>query len=149
MNNDVIKNNADVIILITWLMLIFFFVTFFILFRIIYNRKTYFINNNSQTNKTFYHPLYPSLWLLKTISFYLLPRLNLTPLTPRFKSWGWIKAGKVPKSFGLQNIFNLLPFSLVHLCFFIVYWNFSSMFLTFMISLIKDFIINDADLLEL
>ena len=47
--------------------------------------KTYFINYNLQTNKqtktneTFYHPLYPSLWLRKTIFFSLIPRLNPTP----------------------------------------------------------------------
>ena len=60
------------------LVFLFFFVTCFLFFlELFIIEKTYFINydllqkkqkNKKQTNKTFYHPLYASLWLLKTIT---------------------------------------------------------------------------------
>ena len=66
----------------------FFFYNIFLFFLELFTiEKTYFTNYNLQTknnktnkqaNNTFYHPLYPSLWLLKTIFFSLLPRLNPT-----------------------------------------------------------------------
>ena len=81
----------------------FFFVTFFFLFKIIYNKEAYFINYNLQTNeKKLYHPLYPSLRLLKTNPFCLLPRLNTRLPSPDSKA----ESDKMSRSFGLQNIFN-------------------------------------------
>ena len=80
-----------------------FFVTFFFLFKIIYNKEAYFINYNLQTNeKKLYHPLYPSLRLLKTNPFCLLPRLKTRLPSPDSKA----ESDKMSKSFGLQNIFN-------------------------------------------
>ena len=53
-------------------------------------------------------------------------------------------------NFDLQKIFTLLPFVLVHILFFFLFIeNFSSIFLTSVISLIKNFDINDSDLPEL
>ena len=60
---------------------------FFFLFKIIYDWKTYFTNYKLQTNKkekrkNFYHPFYPSLWLLKTNFFCLLYSLGLLLPSP-------------------------------------------------------------------
>ena len=99
---------------------------FFFLFNIIYNRKAYFLNYNLQTNEKkkeiVYHPIYPSLRLLKTNPFCLFPRLKPTPLlSPDSKT----ESHKMSKSFGLQDIFNLLSFGLVYsMLFFIVERNF-------------------------
>ena len=138
---------------------IFFFCNIFkFFFRIIYNRKTYFLNNNLQnnnnnnnnnknnkqtkTNKTFYHPLYPSLWLLKTIFFCLLLHLNSTLPLPLHSSRpkGQIKSGKMSKVLVFKTFSTYCHFLLYIVCFFSLFIKFfSSMFLTFMISLIKDF----------
>ena len=47
-----------------------------------------------------------------------------TPLLPTPTPGPKAELGKVSKGSDLQNIFNLLPFVLVHVCFFIVYGNF-------------------------
>ena len=49
-------------------------------FKVICNRKTYFINYNNKRKKTLIPPTFPSLRLLKTNPFCLLPRLK--PLSP-------------------------------------------------------------------
>ena len=78
-----------------------------------------------------YQPLYPSLRLLKTNLFCLLPRRNPTPYLPLPSLSPYhlyppppdskAESDKMSKSFGLQNIFNLLSFSLVYsMLFFIV-----------------------------
>ena len=75
-----------------------------------------------------YQPLYPSLRLLKTNLFCLLPRRNPTPYLPLPSLSPYhpdppppdpkAESHKMSKSFGLQNIFNLLVFSLVYSMFF-------------------------------
>lgn len=98
-------------------------------FEIIYNWKTCFINYVNY----------------KTNSFCLLTRLTPPPVYH-----SKVESGKVCNIFGLQIIFNVLLLSLVHNMFFSLFIKiFSSMFLTFAISLIKDFNIDDWDLLEL
>ena len=80
--------------------IVVFFVAFFL---IIYSRQAYFINYKLQTKKKkIYHPLYPSIRLLKTNRFCLLSRLN--PTAPLRDSKA--ESDKMSKSFGLQNIFN-------------------------------------------
>ena len=66
----------------------FFFATFFFLFKIIYNRKTYFINYNLQTNKqksSITH--FPVPQVTENQPFCLLPRLNPTCLPTQLKDW--------------------------------------------------------------
>ena len=122
----------------------FFFLYLCCHFKIVRNWKTYFINYKLQTNKkekkTVY--LYPSLWLLKTSFAY---SLGLPLSSPQSET----ESDKVSNSFSLQNIFNLLPFLLVNILFFLFIETFSSTFLTFVISLIKDSNVDDSDLLEL
>ena len=89
------------------------------------------IYKQTKKKKNFYQPLYPSLRLLKINLFCLLPRLNPTPYLPLPSLSPYhlyppppdskAESDKMSKSFGLQNIFNLLSFSLVYsMLFFIV-----------------------------
>ena len=88
-----------------WKMIAFLW-QIFVLFEIIYNSKSYFINyilqTNKQTNKqthkkaTFYHAIYPSLWLLKSNCFCLLPRLiPIPPLNTPTLRLNHVKCWKV------------------------------------------------------
>ena len=85
-------------------------------FKINCNRKTYFINYNLQTKwkKIFYHPLSCPSGYWKPTLFAYCPVLTL-PLSPQLKDW--IR----------ENVKN-----------FLVLNKFSTMFLTFVISQIKD-----------
>ena len=114
-----------------------FFVRFFILFKIIYNRKTYFIVYNLQTNKqtnkktpsTTHFTRAFDYWKPNPFAYSLVLTLLPNTLPPTDSK---AESGKMSKSFGLQNIFNLLPFSLVHsMSFFIVYWIFLYVFKLF------------------
>ena len=111
----------------------FIFVPFFFLFKIIYNRKAYFLNYNLQTNEKkkeiLYHPIYPSLRLLKTNPFCLFPRLNPTPLLPLTQRLNQTKCQKVWVFKTFSTCCHLL---LYMACYFLLLNEiFSSMFLTF------------------
>ena len=122
-----------------------FFVTIFFLFKIIYNREAYFMNYNLQTNvkkKSTIHFTCPSGYCKRT-PFVYSPVLNLPPPTLTQKL-NQIKCQKVKKS--STSCHFLLYIS----CLFSLFNEiFSSIFLNFVISRIKDFIFNDSDLLEL
>ena len=111
----------------------FIFVPFFFLFKIIYNRKAYFLNYNLQTNEKkkeiLYHPIYPSLRLLKTNPFCLFPRLNPTTLLPLTQRLNQTKCQKVWVFKTFSTCCHLL---LYMACYFLLLNEiFSSMFLTF------------------
>ena len=120
-----------------------FGVNFVFFLKIFTTERSYFIYYKLQANNLL-PPTLPSFWLRKTNFFCLLPLPTLTlPLSED-------EPDKVSNSYGLQNIFNLLPFSLVHSMIFSSFIEiFSSMFLIFMIFLSKDFHISDSGLLEL
>ena len=105
----------------------FFFLSFgvnFVFFLKIFTiERSYFIYYKLQANNLL-PPTLPSFWLRKTNFFCLLPLPTLTlPLSED-------ESDKVSNSYGLQNIFNLLPFSLVHSMIFSSFIEiFSSMFL--------------------
>ena len=137
--------------LLTWQKHVsFFFVTFFFFLELFKIEKTYFINYNLQTRKQKNKQTNKQNVLPPTLPIPLVTENHLLFFSPpplRLKVW--IKSGNMSKCLGLENIFNLLPFSLVHSMFFSLFIEcFSSMFLTFMISVIENFIINGSDLLE-
>ena len=126
----------------------YYFELFFVLSKIISNWETYFMNYELQTNekmkmkkKHFYHPLYLSLWLLKTSFFCLLPQP--TPIPP-----SWIRIRYQVKCqivLVFQTFSSRCHFLLHIVCCFLMFTEIFSSVLTFMISLIKDFNINDLN----
>ena len=107
-----------------------------------------------------YQPLYPSLRLLKTNLFCLLPRRNPTPYLPLPSLSPYhpyppppdsrLNQIKCQKVLVFKTFSTCCHFLLYIACFFSLFNEiFSSMFLTFVISRIKDFIFNDSDFLEL
>ena len=94
-------------------------VIFFFFFNIFFFFLNYFQFKNlfyRQTKKNLLPPTFPSLRLLKTNPFAYSPVLTLPASPPDSKT----ESNKMSKSFGLQNIFSLLPFFLVYSMFFFI-----------------------------
>ena len=119
----------------------------FFLFQIIYNWKTYFINYKLQTNKMDKKKLLPTTLPVALVieNQLLLPNFSTYSYFPPTQRLNHIKCQIV---LVFKTFPNSCHFPLYILFFLIVYWNFL-LFLIFVISLIKDFHVNDSDLLEL
>ena len=100
---------------------ILFCIVFFFLFIIIHKWKIYFINYKLQKKGLILPPMLSvPLFTENQLFCLVLPCLALYPPPPHSKT----ELDKVSNSFGLQNIFNLLPFSSYILCFFHCLLNF-------------------------
>ena len=110
-----------------------FFVIFSFNFKIICSWKTYFINYKLQTNKkekklpTTYFTRPSGYWKSTPFAYSICLYLQSSPPPPNSKA----KSDKVSNSFGLQNFFKLLPFSLVYSMLFSLFHEiFSAIFFT-------------------